>query len=506
VADDPATVLLQSAEDWLKALSKAMMDRRNGRQGAKVWAGICRSRHGSVLGLDLLNDYLEGDPPLLNYQAGWDELFRVIARLGRLNVAELIINAKSSKMKLNGFRTAAQADDLGDEVAARIMQANNLTVKSREVHDFQLWAADGYMMVTPPLSDGGIPIITSEDPRETITAHDPATGITRAGLKLFRDEWDAADLAHLYIRQDGTRWCTTRSSSGDAPPSRGACSGSPAAGSSPPTREAHPDAVGSVPEPRWPRRVRTAPRHPRPDQRPDHVEGRHREGAGVPANGDQGAARPGREDRPDGTATSRPSRSTTPTRSRPPRVAVAAARGREIWESTPTDLGPLRLSIKDDLENLAAVTQTALPAITPDAASGSAEGAALMREEHVGAVEACWDYAEAGWAEVMSAAFAFMGDEERADISQIKPIRGPIERFSLTERASAASQAVTTLPREAIQTDIWQYPPAEVARLRQQQGADLLTQPAPTNGVPPVTFQPPGQPPQTGAPGGPAAQ
>jgi hypothetical protein len=98
--------------------------------------------------------------------------------------------------------------------------------------------------------------------------------------------------------------------------------------------------------------------------------------------------------------------------------------GAKIWESTPTDLGPLRLSIKDDLENLAAVTQTALPAITPDAASGSAEGASLMREEHVGAVEACMDYAEVGWAEVMSTAFAFMGDEERADITQIEPIWG----------------------------------------------------------------------------------
>jgi hypothetical protein len=100
-------VLPESAEDWLKTLSKAIMDRRNGRQGTKVWARHLSAPTRIRPGLDLLNDYLEGDPPLLNYQAGWDELFRVIARLGRLNVAELIINAKSSKMKLNGFRTAA---------------------------------------------------------------------------------------------------------------------------------------------------------------------------------------------------------------------------------------------------------------------------------------------------------------------------------------------------------------------------------------------------------------
>jgi hypothetical protein len=94
-------------------------------------------------------------------------------------------------------------------------------------------------------------------------------------------------------------------------------------------------------------------------------------------------------------------------------------------------------------------------------------------------------------------AFAFMGDEERADITQIEPIWGPIERFSFAERADAASKAVTTLPRAAIQTDIWQYPPAEVARLRQLDGADLLHQQAAAAAgqaqpqAPPVTFQPP---------------
>jgi hypothetical protein len=206
VADDLAAdaVLPQTAEDWLRTMQKAMQDRRNGRQGVKKWSRTLSAPTRIRPGLDLLNDYLEGDPPLLNYQAGWDDLFRVIARLGRLNVAELIINAKSSKMKLDGFRTAAASDDLGDEKAAAIMDANNLRTKSREVHDFQLWAGDAYAMVTPP-ANGAIPVITAEDPRETITAHDPATGVTRAALKMFRDDWDQADLAHLYIRlPDGT--------------------------------------------------------------------------------------------------------------------------------------------------------------------------------------------------------------------------------------------------------------------------------------------------------------
>jgi hypothetical protein len=497
VADDLAAdaVLPQDAEQWLKMLQRALMDRRNGRQGSKVWARHLSAPSRIRPGLDLLNDYLEGDPPLLNYQAGWDDLFRVIARLGRLNVAELIINAKSSKMKLDGFRTAAASDDLGDSKAAAIMDANNLRVKSREVHDYQLWAADGYAMVTPPATDDGIPVITSEDPRETITAHNPATGVTRAALKMFRDEWDNADLAHLYIRQnDGSVEHFSLIKRGRTTMTRGVFRFhrgwelNAEVASLPrmpiirfPNRggrgeyERHLDTLDRINDQIMSKVVIAkvqAFRQMAIENLPDNVE---------QINSATGELETVEIDYSDAFEAT-------------PGSLWRLPEGAKIWESTPTDLGPLRLSIKDDLENLAAVTQTALPAITPDAASGSAEGAALMREEHVGAVEACRDYAEGGWAEVMATAFAFMHDDKRADVTKLKPIWGPVERFSLSERADAASKAITTLPRAAIQTDIWQYPPAEVARLRQQAGADLLGQPAQPNGVPPVTFQPPAPP------------
>jgi hypothetical protein len=502
VADDLAAVdpvLPNTAEDWLRALQKAMQDRRNGRQGVKQW-----SRHLSAPtrirpGLDLLNDYLEGDPPLLNYQAGWEELFRLIARLGRLNVAELIINAKSSKMKLDGFRTAAASDDLGDEKAAAIMDANKLRTKSREVHDFQLWAGDAYAMVTP--NDGAIPVITAEDPRETITAHDPATGVTRAALKMFRDDWDKADLAHLYIRQnDGTVQHFSLIKRGRTTMTRGVFRFSGAW-----ELNAEPDTLPRMPIIRFPNRGGRGEyeRHlDTLDRINDQIMSK------VVIAKVQAFRQMAIENLPDTVEQMNPTTGDLETVTIDYTDAFEATPGSlwrlpdgaKIWESTPTDLGPLRLSIKDDLENLAAVTQTALPAITPDAASGSAEGAALMREEHVGAVEACRDYAEGGWAEVMATAFAFMGDTERADVTKLKPIWGPVERFSLSERADAASKAVTTLPRAAIQTDIWQYPPAEVARLRQQAGADLLGQPTQPNGVPAVTFQTPAPP--TGGDGG----
>jgi hypothetical protein len=486
-------VLPDDAEQWLKVLQKALMERRNGYAGTRRWARHLETPSRIRPGLDLLNDYLVGDPPLLNYQAGWDDLFRVIARLGRLNVAELIINAKSSKMKLLGFRTAAASDELGDAKAAAIMDANNLAVKSREVHDFQLWAGDGYAMVTPNGTD--IPIITSEDPRETITAHDPATGVTRAALKLFRDEWDSADIAHLYIRgNDGTVAHYPLIKKGRTTMTRGAFRFARGWELKAPVAQ-----VARMPIIRFPNRGGRGEfeRHlDTMDRINDQVMSK------VVIAKVQAFRQMAIKNLPDTVTQVDPDTGDveevqvdyTDAFEATPGSLWRLPEGAEIWESTPTDLGPLRLSIKDDLEHLAAVTQTALPAITPDAASGSAEGAALMREEHVGAVEACWDYAAGGWREVMAAAFAFMGDEERSPIEQIKAIPGPIERFSLSERADAASKAVTTLPRAAIQTDIWQYPPDAVARLRQLTGADLLGQPAQPNGVPAVTFQPPGQP------------
>jgi hypothetical protein len=130
-----------------------------------------------------------------------------------------------------------------------------------------------------------------------------------------------------------------------------------------------------------------------------------------------------------------------------------------------------------------------LHVITPDAAKGSAEGASLMREEHVYAVEACRTHADRPWARVMATAFAYMGDTERMQVAKIEPMWGPAERHSLNEMASAAAQAAASLPREAIQRDIWQYPPAEVQNLRVLTGRDFLTaSPAPAPGP---LFQPP---------------
>lgn len=454
---------------WLKTLARQLMDRNDGREGAGIWSRRGAKPSRVRPGLNLLGDHFCGDPPLMGCAQGWAPHFREVTRLGRLNVAALVVEAKANRMPLRDFRTAAANDELGDQEARKLMRANKLKLVAREVHEGMLSLGDSYVMVTPPDDRRLLPLITAEDAREVITAEDPATGETLAGLRVYRDEWNAADWAHLFLR------------AGDRVDHYVAVK--PGASSMTSTAfrmsrswewriEAESVPAGRMPIVRFKNRrgVGEFEHHlDTLDRINDQILDkmviakvqafRQRAIKGLPETDELG-----REiDYSD---------------------AFEAAPGSmwqvpadvEFWESQLVDMNPIRQAIKDDLEHLAAVTSTPLHTITPDAASGSAEGASLMREEHVYAVENRRDYAEPSWAEVMSVAFAFMGDSKRADVAQIEPIWGPIERYSLTERSSAAAQLNTILPTEAIFTDVLQYPPAEVPNLRTLRGRDLLLQ------------------------------
>lgn len=463
---------------WFKVMANQLQDRRHGRVAGRVWTRSllepCRQRPP----LDLLADHLAGDPPLQGCADGWRDQFREIARLGRLNVAALIVEAKSNRMALRDFKTAAADDELGDEKARDIMRANNLRVKAREVHTGMLALADGYAMVTPQAKNEKYPTITAEDARECITAEDPATGQTLVGLKLFRDEYDSADIGHLFLRDDQGRVWHHKAIK------RGGTSSLTNTGrfylSNKWEWDGEPERVphDQMPIVRFPNKdhVGEFERHlDTLDRINDQVLNklviakmqafRQRAIKGLPDT---------RKQVVDGKMTDVPIDYGSAFIAGPGELWKMPAEA-ELWESQVVDFRPILESIKDDLEHLAAVTSTPLHIITPDAATGSAEGASLQREQHVYAVEACIDHVDRPWAQVMATCFAFMGDAERANPERLEAIWGPVERFSLAERADAAAKAVGTLPREAIQRDIWQYPPAEIANLRIMTGRDFLT-------------------------------
>jgi hypothetical protein len=74
----------------------------------------------------------------------------------------------------------------------------------------------------------------------------------------------------------------------------------------------------------------------------------------------------------------------------------------------------------------------------------------------------------------MSLAFQFMGDDARADVSQLAVDWIPAERYSLAEKGSAAAQAGSTLTWEQIQREIWQQTPAQIAEAKAQRMDDLV--------------------------------
>jgi hypothetical protein len=167
--------------------------------------------------------------------------------------------------------------------------------------------------------------------------------------------------------------------------------------------------------------------------------------------------------------------------------------GARLKESTPIDVGPLVNSIQKELQWLAAAAEKPLSSLNPDSANQTAEGATNQKEEHLTQVEDRRDRAENEWAKTLATTFAFEGDTARADVTKIEVIWGPLERYSLAQKGSAAAQAKDSLPKEAIQRDIWQYDPAEIPQLRTMAGRELLfIQPKPSQpGTQPGTQQPP---------------
>lgn len=467
-------------------LARALHERRIGRVGGRRWNRTVTNSVKIRPPLDLLYDYQHGDPPLSDVHNGWQPHIRQYVRMGNLNIAGLLVSSTSNRMQLRDFRTAAAEDELGDVQARDIMLANELEVISGEVHDFMLGLGDGYAMVTPPGDDGKWATITPEDPRQVITIDDPMTRRPVGGLKLFRDDWDSADLAYLHLpggkvfkairpgrttinnapfRVDAQSWDWVDDEEQDTPGGRFAIVRFPNLYGTGEFEE-HLSTLDRINDKIfnewWIGKIQAF---------------RQRAVKNLP---DTETVKEG------GKEVEKEIDYTDMFRTSPDEMWRVPG-DVEFWESTPVDPGPITNSIKHDLERLAASVSQPLHTITPDAAAGSAEGAALMREEHLFKIRNRLARVNRRWAEVMSLAFEFQGDKARAEVTKIIPMWDPIQRFSLTEMASAASQLKGILPNEAIRRDVLQYSPAEVIELRTLDGADFLLTaqpPAPPRAVP----------------------
>lgn len=424
---------------------------------------------------DLLDQYYTGEAGVpVNTTKAVRQAYQRLMALAGTNFAELVVEAVRERMVVVGFRTGGDSDELGDKEAWRIWQGNQLDADALLVHRASLSMSDAYVIVGGIDDETGVPVITPEDPREVIVEHD---AIRRrrplAALKVFDDDIEDLQRAYLYLPGFVVR----------------------AARPQPPTGVTLLDWSGwewdggleSLPAPvvpvvSFPNRATLADR---------------RDGLGRT----WGEFEPHRSilDRINYTVLNRLEISTlqafrqraikgVPTHdaegnevdyddifAADPGALWLLPETAELWESGQVDLGPIRSAIRDDVQDLAAVTRTPLFYLTPDAANGSAEGASLAREGLVFKTADRIVQASESWEQVMALAFLFAGDEERARRGDMEAIWAPPERFSLAERYDAASKASAAgVPWRAVMRDVLQFSPQQVDRMEADRATDAF--------------------------------
>lgn len=433
--------------------------------------------------LDDLWDRFQGNPPLpelsnttatLAQQRMWE----AFQRKSRTNYAELVAGAVAERMTLFGFRTGADGDENGDPRAREYWRANDLPVESADVHEMFLVMGDSYTIVGPPEPGSKVPVITGEDPREVITAHDPVRqSRVRAALKWYYDPETEQDVAYVYLPgergQRGRAYIARRTAGGKSTVLGKTFRLAPKAWTWDDEPVLYNTSRVPVTRMRNRRGVGEFENHVDLLDRINHMllqrmviatlqAFRQRAVKGVPVKDPK---------------TGKDIDYTDVFTADPGALWLLPATA-ELWESGQVDLGPILNAVRDDVRDLAAVTRTQLTYLSPDAANQTAEGASAQREGAVFRTEDRMTRAGACWASTMSLAFEMAGDTARAELAQIEPLWKPVERFSLSERYSANVQAKTgDVPWRTRMTDILGFSPDQVARMELERATDLFLTP-----------------------------
>lgn len=382
--------------------------------------------------------------------------------------------------------TAAQGgDDRLNRLARRIWRANHLDLQLGELIEYMLVMGEAYTLTGYGETDSALPVITVEDPRNTITECDPARPYRDiAGLKLYADPVRQIDV--LVLHRPGRVVRMERDQAIAGTKGRRSMIHSEAFRFDP----SQWTVVSETDLSRWIGKNRIAisrvSNHDRKGEfeaETDHLDRidhmilqriivatlqafKQRAVKGVPTVD----PKTGKEIDYSDIFTADPGALW---------LLPATA---ELWESGQVDLTPLLTSVKDDIKDLAAVLRLPIYQFSPDAANQSAEGASAAREGLIYRAEDRQVRCDVGLADMMSLALAYMGQSGTADDEQgpleITTTWAPIERFSLAERYAAAAQANGITPWESIMTDILQYSPEDMPRLRAQRAEDALMAPA----------------------------
>lgn len=479
------------------------------------WLGVLRKEQHARLvdqqnphtgevttGLNSLHKWLINQPPLPPAAPAWGEAYQAFHSTTRTNFAEPLVRSATDRMTPLGFRTGASDDDNGDNIAARIWAENQMAIEQVDVLTDMLGLRYGYTMIGDPLPGSTIPVITAEDPRQVITAHDPVNRrLVKAAIKEYRDPYEEIDVCWVYIRSEDPKvkakayraW--KRAGSG-ASVRNGSGMMSWVGGTEWKWDDPVDCSTNRVPFVRFQNRrgvaefethlglldrlnritlqrmlmaeiqafrqraVKNLPKVYPNDYPVIEMRGEPIDYAGVFTPG--------------------------------PGSMWMVPEGVDFWESQPIDLNPIVSMEKHEIRTYAALAGMPMYYFNPDDTNGSAEGASTQRESLVFRIQDRMTIASVGWAETMAHAFEVMEDPERADVSKIETIWAPVENLSLSEMYSAASQAKAagladrTVRREVLRMSPRQMQQAEaddardrvrMAREQRAAGANVLPLP-----------------------------
>jgi Phage portal protein, SPP1 Gp6-like len=146
-------------------------------------------------------DYYEGRHNLKyadqKFRAAFGGLFATYAE----NICELVVDACSERMHVQGFRMGAKKDvEAADTDAWDMWQANELDAQSTILHKTSLIESVSYIGVWANPKDPKRPLMRVLDPRSTIVIADFNDLLQRrAGLRRWRDDWTGRVFAELYL-------------------------------------------------------------------------------------------------------------------------------------------------------------------------------------------------------------------------------------------------------------------------------------------------------------------
>lgn len=447
--------------------------------------------------LDRLEAYYRGEAELPESAEGAREAYRQFQRKAMVNFAELVVEATRERMSPVGFRTGSQGNEESDAVAWRIWQANSMDASSALVHRASLTMGDAYVIVGGPDPETGYPLITAEDPRQVITAHDPVRrSKVIAALKVFHDDVIGLDRAFLFLPglvYQASKKATSTLGTGATGVLSNGWNWLVADDLGDPIPEELPFPV--VPVVRFPNRQdlfgNTFGEFESAMDTLDRLNHLHlqllviatiqafrqRAIKGMRATDERGQP----ITNPDGTPVD-----WNKLFSPGPGALWFLPPDAEMWESQQTDLSGILTAIRHDVQDLAASTRTPLFYLTPDAANGSAEGAALARESLIFKTQDHIVQASEPWELVMYLSLLFRGREDIAR-SDMEILWAPPERFSLAERYDAASKAQAAgVPWRSVMADVLQFSPQQIDRMESERAADAFTQLLGSTTGPPV--------------------